>query len=261
MPSWPTAFERAPRFSAMPRLRRPSLTVVVSLLVATAFLLGGWVWLRDSSLVAVENVTVTGASGLGAPAVRSSLTGAAQQMTTLNVDRSALNAAVARFPLVTGISVKTSFPHGMTIVVHERRPVAALVGPGGTLAVAADGVILTGTPSSNLPVIPVRSLVRGKRVADGATASEVNLIALAPQRLRGEVTEVTTRDQGLVATLRGGLLLRFGDSNRLAAKWVAAERVLQDPQAAGAGYIDLSIPERPASGVLTTDASAEPVEQ
>ncbi|MDP4603720.1 MAG: FtsQ-type POTRA domain-containing protein, partial [Solirubrobacteraceae bacterium] len=124
----------------MPRLRRPSLAVVVSLLVAAAFLLGGWVWLRDSSLVAVESVTVTGASGLGAPAVRSSLTGAAQQMTTLNVDRGALNAVVARFPLVKGISVKTDFPHGMAIVVYERRPVAALVGPGGALAVAADGV-------------------------------------------------------------------------------------------------------------------------
>ena len=93
MPSWTNALTRAPRPSAMPRLRRPSLAMVVSLLVAIALLLGGWVWLRDSSLVAVENVTVRGATGLGAPAVRSSLTGAAQQMTTLNLDRRALNAA------------------------------------------------------------------------------------------------------------------------------------------------------------------------
>ena len=256
MPSWPTALPRAPRIASMPRLRRPSLTLVVSVLVATALLLGGWVWLRDSSLVAVENVTVTGASGLGAPAVRSSLTGSAQQMTTLNVDRGALTDSVARFPLVKSISVTTKFPHGMTIVVHEREPVAALVGAGGAAAVAADGVVLSGIPSSGLPVISVSGVVRGTRVVDPTIASEVNLMALAPKRLRGEVTEVTAGAGGLIASLRGGPQLRFGDGKRLAAKWLAAERVLRDPQAAGAGYIDVSIPERPASGMLTTTDSA-----
>lgn len=261
MPGWTNAMTRAPRLPAMPRLRRPSLAMIVSLLVAVAFLLGGWVWLRDSSLVAVENVTVRGASGLGAPAVRSSLTGAAQQMTTLNVDRAALNAAAARFPLVKSISVETKFPHGMTIIVNERRPVAALVGTGGALAVAADGVILTGSPSSGLPVIAVTSLVRGKRVVDPTTRSEVKLIALAPRRLRSEVTEVSAASGGLVAKLRAGTLLRFGDSSRLAAKWIAADRVLQDPQAAGAGYIDVSIPERPASGMLGSGDLAPVAEQ
>ena len=234
----------------MPRLRRPSLAMAVSLLVAIAFLLGGWVWLRDSSLVAVENVTVRGASGLGAPAVRSSLTGAARQMTTLNVDRDTLNAAAARFPLVRSISVETKFPHGMTITVNERRPVASLVGRHGALAVAADGVILTGSPSSGLPVIAVTSLMRGKRVVDPTTRSELKLVALASRRLRGELTEVTAANGGLVVKMRGGTQLRFGDSSRLAAKWIAADRVLRDPQAAGAGYIDVSIPERPASGML-----------
>lgn len=256
MPSWPTALPSAPRFATMPRLRRPSLTVVVSLLVAAALLLGGWVWLRDSSLVAVENVTVVGASGLGAPAVRSALTGAAQQMTTLNVDGTALNESVARFPLVKSISVKTKFPHGMTITVNERHPVAALVGPGGAVAVAADGVLLTGIPTGGVPIITVSKLVRGTRVADPTIASEVDLMALAPRQLRSEVTQVTTGPEGLVAQLRAGPQLRFGDDQRLAAKWVAANRVLKDPQAAGAGYIDLSIPERPASGMLTTTDSA-----
>ena len=222
----------------------------------TGLVPGGWVWRRDWSLVAVENVTVTGASGLGAPAVRSSLTGTAQQMTTLNVDRAALTDSVARFPLVKSISVRTKFPHGMTIIVHERHPVAALVGSGGAVAVAADGVVLSGIPTSGLPVISVSGVVRGTRVVEPTIASEVNLMALAPERLRGEVTEVTAGAGGLVVALRGGPQLRFGDGTRLAAKWLAAERVLRDPQAAGAGYIDVSIPERPASGMLTATDSA-----
>lgn len=256
MPSWPTAIAHTPRGPALPRLRRPSLAVVVSILVAVALLLGGWVWLRDSSLVAVTNVTVSGATGLGAPAVRSALTGTAQQMTTLHVDRAALNDSVARFPLVKSISLSTKFPHGMTIIVHEREPVASLVGPGGAIAVADDGVILTGIPTSGLPTITVARLVRGTRVQDPAIAAEVELTALTPKRLRGQVTQVNSGADGLVVTLRSGPVLRFGDGKRLEAKWVAANRVLEDPQAAGAGYIDVSIPERPASGMLTTTDSA-----
>ncbi|MBJ7243529.1 MAG: hypothetical protein JHD03_01770 [Solirubrobacteraceae bacterium] len=103
--------------------------------------------------------------------------------------------------------------------------------------------------------------MRGKRVVDPTTASEVRLAALAPRRLRAELTEVSAVDGGLIAKLRGGPLLRFGDGSRLAAKWVAADRVLQDPQAAGAGYIDLSIPERPASGALATADSTVAAEQ
>ncbi len=256
MPGSSTALPRAPRFAAIVRWRRPSLKLIVSLLVATAVLLAGWVWLRDSSLVAVERVTVSGASGPGAPAVRSALTGAAQQMTTLHVDRGALNAAVARFPLVESISATTKFPHGIAIIVNERRPVAALVTTGGAVAVADDGVLLTGTPTSGLPEIAVSGLLRAGRVTDPTTASEVELAALTPKRLRGEVTRVEAGAEGLVVSLRAGPLLRFGDGERLAAKWIAAERVLKDPQSSGAGYIDLSIPERPASGMLTTTDSA-----
>ena len=261
MPSWPIALPRAPHFPAMPRLRRPSLAVIVSLLVAAALLLGGWVWLRDSSLVAVQNVTVTGASGLGAPAVRSALTRTAQRMTTLNVDRGALSQSVARFPLVKSIAVKTKFPHAMAIIVHERVPVAALVGPSGATAVADDGVILSGIPTSGLPVISVANLVNGPRVVDPLTASEVDLMALAPKQLRAELTQVSGDAAGLVVTMRAGPQLRFGDGKRLAAKWVAAERVLKDPESAGAGYIDLSIPERPASGMLTvSDGTVTPAQ-
>ena len=262
MPSWPNALPRGPRFTAiarprhLPRFRRPSLTLIVALLVTAALLSGGWVWLRDSSLVAVQNVVVSGATGLGAPAVRSALTGTAQQMTTLHVDRAALDDAVARFPLVKSLTVTTKFPHGMTIEVHERQPVAALTAPGGTVAVASDGVILSGIPTSGLPAVSATSLVSGPRVVDPTMASEVALLALAPKEIFTRIAGVSSAADGLTVTLRSGPLLRFGDGERLRAKWVAANRVLADPQAAGAGYIDVSIPERPASGPLAAASPA-----
>src|SRR5262245_20212195 len=54
-------------------------------LITLPLLLGGWLWLRHSSLVAVRHVRVTGLQGPGAPAVEAALVGAARRMSTLDV--------------------------------------------------------------------------------------------------------------------------------------------------------------------------------
>ncbi len=256
MPARPISLPNFPRVVRLPRLRRPSLSLVVLLLVVVAALAAGWLWLRDSSLVRVDQISVTGATGLSAPAVRSALTSEAGQMTTLNVDRAALDQTAARFPLVKSLTVTTKFPHKMSIVVHERTAVGALVTAGESVAVAGDGMILRGVPVAGLPLIEVSRVSTGSRVADRTAASEVRLLSLAPARLRSDITQVVASADGLTVSLRSGPQLRFGDAQRLRAKWVAANRVLRDPQAAGAGYIDLSIPERPASGQITAAADA-----
>src|ERR671914_803084 len=59
--------------------------------------------------------------------------------------------------------------------------------------------------------------------------------------------------EGLVAELREGPELIFGDATRLRSKWAAAARVLADLEASGASYIDLRIPGRPAAGGLPAE--------
>src|SRR5581483_11912678 len=70
-----------------PRLPRRLLDprALIALIVVGALLGGGWLWFRDSSLVTVKRVTVTGASGPDAAAIRRALVAAAQGMTTLDV--------------------------------------------------------------------------------------------------------------------------------------------------------------------------------
>ena len=68
------------------------------MLAALPLLAGGWLWLRDSSLVAVEHVRVSGVHGPEATAIEAALTGAARHMSTLDVHAGALRAAVAPFP-------------------------------------------------------------------------------------------------------------------------------------------------------------------
>ncbi len=69
---------------------------------------------------------------------------------------------------------------------------------------------------------------------------------------------VTLGRYGLQARLREGLVLRFGDGQRLEAKWLAARAVMRDPGAAAATYIDLRIPARPAAGGLTEAQGGAP---
>ncbi len=109
---------------------------------ALALLGGGWLWLRDSPLVSVEHVQIAGVQGPDAAGIDAALSAAAQRMSTLDVNVGALRAAVAPFRVVRGLSVSTSFPHGLRIRVIEQPPVAALTVAGVRTAVAADGVVL-----------------------------------------------------------------------------------------------------------------------
>jgi cell division protein FtsQ len=235
---------------------------IVALAVIAALLVGAWLWFRDSSLVAVRRVTVTGAEGPDGAAIRAALISAAHNMTTLHVHVDRLRTAVAPYPVVDHIAVSTHFPHGLRIRVVERIPVGTIQVGGRTIAVAGDGTVLRDVPgSASLPVIAMRVPPGGRRVSDPEGRSEVALLAAAPYRLLSIVSQVTTMaTHGLVAQIRGGPNIYFGAADRLAAKWIAASEVLGDSGSGGAGYIDVTDAQRPAAGAgsdqATTGASS-----
>lgn len=240
-----------PRAARLPRLPHVSWRIVAGTLAVAGLLAGGWLWLRDSSLVQVDRVKVTGAHGFGSAAVRSALDAAARDMTTLNVDERALRSAVERYPLVRDVRASAQPPHGITIRVIERVPLGVIRASGAPVVVTDDGILLRNVPVGDLPEISARVPPGGSRVRDRKTAAKVAVLVDAPARLRSRVTRVSLGRYGLQARLRDGPLLRFGDGSRLRAKWIAAERVLRDPAAAGATYVDLRVPSRPAAGGLT----------
>ncbi len=253
-----SAAPRLLRVPHVPRAPRVSPRLVVAIAAGTALLFGGWLWLRDSSLVRVEHVKVTGVHGFGASTIRSALEMAAQDMTTLHVDQAALRAAVASYPLVKGVQAHASPPHGLTIVVDERTPVGVIDSGSQQVAVADDGTLLREIPTSGLPPIIVKVPPGGSHVGDRPTQAKVDLLAAAPASLRARVTKVTLGTHGLTVFLNAGPQLRFGDGRRLHAKWIAAARVMADPGAVDATYIDVRVPERPAAGGLTLAQGGAP---
>ena len=83
------------------------------------------------------------------------------------------------------------------------------------------------------------------------------LLAAAPPRLRARVARLELGSQGWIAPLRDGPLLVFGDAARAAAKWAAAVVVLGDRRSAGATYVDLRLPERPAAGGVLAPSTTD----
>ncbi|HVF78422.1 MAG TPA: cell division protein FtsQ/DivIB [Solirubrobacteraceae bacterium] len=217
-------------------------------------------WLRNSSLVRVQDTSVRGIQGPQAEQIRRALQAEAMEMTTLNVREDALLRAVAQYAVVRSLRTETDFPHGIRIIVNAYEPVAALRTSGGGLtAVAGDGTLLRGSTTRNLPIVGVRSAPAGRRVPRGETLGAVRLLDAAPRALRSRVDRVYRGPRGLAATMGDGPKLYFGGAAQLEAKWGAAAVVLAHRTSRGASYIDLRIPERPvAGGLLPRPLNTEP---
>ena len=232
----PALVPRATR-ALPPRLRRWALMAAAALMALATLYFG---WLRDSSLVRVERVSIGGVSGDDAPRIRRLLVEAARDMTTLHVRQDELEQAVDGYPTVADLRVKTDFPHGLRIEVIEREPVAIIAQGNHKLPVLAGGTVLRGaTAPDDLPQI------------DAARPEQVlQLLGAAPRPLLRRAERAYTGPKGLTVRMAEGPILYFGSAEDLEIKWAAAARVLADATAEGATYVDVRVPGRSAAGGL-----------
>jgi cell division protein FtsQ len=247
------------KLTPSPRTRRRLLVAAI-----LAALLAGFYafWLRDSSLVAVEEVKITGLTNRDSDRVRVALASTAETMTTLNVDERRLEEAAAAFPVVARIEAKPDFPKGMTIHVVEHRPAAIAVADGRRQPIAGDGSVLAGMPvEGDLPAIDLWVDMPQRQLGPGAARDAARVAGMAPPVIARRVDTLSREGsaRGVVAELEDGTELLFGAPEQLAAKWAAAIRVLADDEADGASYVDVRIPERPVAGGLeSTPTYAQP---
>ncbi|MHB8690140.1 MAG: cell division protein FtsQ/DivIB [Solirubrobacteraceae bacterium] len=232
------------------RWGRPSPRVLAIVAAVIVLLGGGWLWLRDSSLVSIRQVTVVGASGQDAGKIRHALIVAAHAMTTLDVNISALQRAVAPYPEVKSIHVSTSFPHGLRIFVVEQYPIAVVSVGGSQTEVASDGTLLHQVSGAgSLPSIPLSVPPGGSRLTERPALDAIAVLVAGPWQFISRISQASENPQhGVVLQLRSGPAVYFGDTSRLALKWRALLTVLADLGSAGATYIDVSDPLRPAAG-------------
>ena len=157
------------------------------------------------------------------------------------------------------VDAQADFPHGLRIVVHEHVAVAALAAGTDRVPVAADGTLLRGSSTERPAVVAVAAPPPGDTLGDQRALRAVALLAAAPPELRAKVSRVyagparphrAADGRARSCTSAAPIALR--------AKWAAAARVLADRSSAGATYVDLRLPERPAAGGLEDPTPAQP---
>jgi cell division protein FtsQ len=212
----------------------------------------GWTWYRSSSFVKVEHVTITGVAGPDVVQIRDALTSTAMGMTTLDMKISKLEASVSAYPYVDSLTVTRQGSHAVRIAVNEEVPVA-LVNVGGNAEVTdGDGQILPDTTIAHgaLPTVPIKAAPAGDVITASGARAAIAVLSAAPYALLSHIANATSSTtHGVIVQLRNGPQVYFGQTSQLHAKWQAMAAVLQDRAAAGADYIDVSDPQRPAAGV------------
>lgn len=230
---------------------------VVAVIVLTG---GGYLWLRQSSLVAVRDVQISGITASDGDKVRAALESAAKDMTTLHVREEILHDATAPYSSVDDLKVEADFPHTLRIQVVERRAVAAIARPGTRrVPVTSNGTLLRGvTAERDLPSVNLKSDPAGTRVTDRRVLNALAVASAAPLPLRGKTDQVKVDKRGVIVDLKNGPELIFGERADADKKWAAAARVLAEISAQGATYLDLRIPGRVAAGGLAPIATPTP---
>ena len=221
------------------------------MILAATLAAGYFLWLRDSSLVAVNNVDVVGVTSGDREQIVGELTRIAEQQTTLHADPGAIERAAAAFPTIAGVTVDPNFPHGMRIEISERPPALIVRSGGDELAVAADGTLLTGVEAADpdsLPSLELDKAPTGARLS-GEPLQEALVLGAAPPPLAPLIEGVRVdQDYGVEVTLRGEIPIRFGSGASADQKWAAAAAVLADPKLDALLYADVRVPERPTVG-------------
>ena len=209
-----------------------------------------WLVLRDSRLVAVREVEVSGASGPQREAIRIALDTAGRNMTTLHLRPEALRAAVAPYAVVRDVVAEPDLPNSLRIRVVQHVAVAAIDTARGVVPVAGDGTVLRGSAAVDVPTVPLRRPAPDDRVTDRRTLQTLELLAVAPRPLRRKVVTAFRGPRGLTVRLAAGPAVHFGSGARVQAKWMALAAVLASPASRGATTIDVRVPEHPAAGGL-----------
>ena len=230
---------------------------LVAALVPAGFC--GWLALRDSALFSVDRVTIEGLSAQAVPAVTEQLVSTARAQTTTDFSLAAVRASVAQYTLIANVRAQTHFPHGVTLIVTERRPVARLQAAGQSIPIARDGTVVSGL--AHLPAlaaVPSAHVPLAGHARDPFVKIALAVLAAAPAPLRERVVAVTQGSGALTIHLHRGPRLIFGNAALPHAKWDAAAAVLANRGSRGASYIDLRLPSRPVAQTgdpATTPAS------
>ncbi|HET9656344.1 MAG TPA: FtsQ-type POTRA domain-containing protein [Kineosporiaceae bacterium] len=235
----------ARRFAARVRRRRLRRIGLILLVVA---LIGGIAGAAlYSPWTTVRQIRISGTSRVPTAQVQELL---ADQYgcPLLLVDTGRLEARVSGLRLVSGVSVRRTWPGTLTVTVRERVPVAAVPASAGVRLVDRDGVEVAtaARPPAGMPLVQV-DLTKTER---GSLAATLDVLAALPAPLAKEVTAIgADSPDGVWLALADGSRVLWGSAAGSADKVVVLAR-LRAAADGRARRFDVSAPQAPAVSAL-----------
>jgi cell division protein FtsQ len=175
----------------------------------------------------------------------------------LELDGRALVRRLEALPTVVSAEYDRGFPHTLRVRVVPETPVALLRRGADAWIVSARGRIVSPVRPQTVPGlpriwVPAKTAVRAGAIApDDTGGAAARALALA-SRFPAHIASASARHGELVFRLRSGLELRLGAPNDIRLKLAIARRALPRLPS-GDTYLDVSVPDRPVSGVVGAD--------
>lgn len=177
------------------------------LIVIVLLLLGvGAIWLIRSPVLSIRSVDVSGAE-FSNPHQAIGELAMGQGTPTIDVDASAIEAAIADDPWVKDVTVVVNWPGSIAVSVVEYTPYASVMAADRWVAVADDGAVLSvGDPLAASPRIEIDAgpVSAGYDIRNPLIVGALHFSGALSPELASEVVVSTDADgDGLVATLLG----------------------------------------------------------
>ncbi|WAB81360.1 FtsQ-type POTRA domain-containing protein [Microcella daejeonensis] len=227
------------RFTRRSRRRR---ILVISVTTSLVALVAGVGAVTVSPLMALTEITVTGAQRLDAAAVTEALDEHTGTPLAL-LDHEAIRDDLRAFPLIRSYSTEVVPPHTLVVRLVERTPIGAVERAGGVALVDAAGVVVDTTAErpAGVPLIEA-----GDADAESvAFRSAAAVLAVLPADLvaRIDVISATTRDDVTFTFADTGHRVRWGSAERsdFKARVLAAAIATSDQSVAW--QYDVSAPD------------------
>jgi cell division protein FtsQ len=238
----------------VPAALRARLRLALIAVAAIGVLAGGYLGLRASPVFGVDEVTVIGAKGSAAEAIRTRVDAAVGSQSLLSIDPQAVADQVAGLPLVRSVQVDRAFPHELRIRVVTERAAAIVTTGTSRYTIARSGRVMGEAPgSSKLPQLSASAAAvpQPGQALPPSTRDQVRLAAALLDHSDLRVTLIADDQSGLSARLAGGTQLRLGDGSVLDRKLVVAASLLAkrprgtDGEPLPLKYLDVSVPDHP----------------
>jgi cell division protein FtsQ len=216
---------------------------------------------RETSLFGVDRIEVSGA-GRGVERQVERALSDRRGSSLVGLDVGAARTDVLSLSTVADVSFDRAFPHTLRVIVVPERPVAVARQGPSSFVLSERGRVIARVDRHARPglariwVAKDVPLEIGAKVDGDLRVAVEAVTPLVGSHFPGRVASLTTANDQLTLRLRSGLELRLGGLDDVALKLAVAARVIPRlPE--GAGYLDVSVPDRPVAGVGSLDSQVE----